>query len=400
MKILQVHNKYKYTGGEWTVLNQEKDLLQKDHVVEQFIADNTRELRSVINQIKLISSAHYRKSSKKAVSKHLNKGNYHLMHVHNFFPLLTPSVFEAAREQGIPSVLSLHNFRLIHPNGLLYHNGKVDERSVKGSAWKCVPDGVYRNSILQTAIVAHMIEYHRKHGTWQKYPSAFISLSEFSKSKFVAGGLPEERIFVKPNFIEDPLNEYPQLDIDKPKEEFYIYIGRISGEKGIKELITFWLEQNSGSKLIIAGDGPLKSELQKKTMGRKDIEWKGHLEKEEILGLLSTAKAMLFPTKCYENFPITILEAMSVGCPVITSNIGNPARIIDHGKTGFHINLSQPESIMQQLKKLRDKERVISLSRNARRTYLEKYTPEINYRILMDIYEKAAELEKRLISVH
>jgi len=246
--------------------------------------------------------------------------------------------------------------------------------------------------------VAHMIEYHRKHGTWQKFPSAFIALSEFSKSKFVEGGLPEERIFVKPNFIEDPLNEFPNLDIKKPKKEFYMYVGRISGEKGIGELINYWLEENSGSKLVIAGDGPLKKKLQKKTMGRKDIDWKGHLEKDEILGLLSSAKAMLFPTKCYENFPITILEAMSVGCPVITSNIGNPAKIIEHGKTGFHFELDQPEDLMKQLKKLENNDTANALSRDARNTYLEKYTPEINYRILLDIYEKAAELEKRLIS--
>ena len=398
MKILQVHNKYKYTGGEWTVLHQEKNLLQKDHDVEQFIVDNSRELRSAINQIKLIASAHYRKSSKKAVSARIKKENFDMMHVHNFFPLLTPSVFEAAREQGVPSVLSLHNFRLIHPNGLLYHNGKIDERSVKGNAWKCVLDGVYRNSILQTAVVAHMIEYHRKHGTWQKFPSAFIALSEFSKSKFVEGGLPDERIFVKPNFIQDPLNEFPDLNIKKPKEEFYIYIGRISGEKGIGELINYWLKQGAGSKLVIAGDGPLKQKLQKKTMGRKDIEWKGHLDKKEILELLSSAKALLFPTKCYENFPITILEAMSVGCPVITSNIGNPAKIIEHGKTGFHFELDQPEDLTKQMNKLGNEDTSKTLSRNARRTYLEKYTPKINYDILMVIYEKADELEKRLIS--
>lgn len=396
MNILQVHNRYIQTGGEWSVLNQEKDLLDMEHQVDQYIVENKSELNSYWKKARLLFSTHKSKKYSDIVARQLQAGNHDLMHVHNFFPLLTPSVFESARQLGVPSVLSLHNFRLIHPNGLLYHYGKIDERSVKGSAWKCVKDGVYRDSVIQTAVVAHMIEYHRKHGTWQKYPSAFIALSEFSKSKFVEGGLPEERIFVKPNFIEDPLKQYPDLDIDKPKENFYLYAGRISGEKGINELLKYWTKQNTGKKLVIAGNGPLKRKLQKRTSGQPNVKWIGHVEKKTILELMASARAMIFPTKCYENFPITILEAMSVGCPVVTSNIGNPAKIINHEKTGFHFELDNPADLTNQLKKLENRDIAKSLSRMARKTYLEKYTPKQNYKILMEIYKCAAEFEKQV----
>lgn len=396
MKILQVHNKYKQLGGEWAVLNQENKLLSVHHNVDQYIVDNAHELRSIISQLRLIGSTHYNKNSKSAVYSRIKSGGYEIMHVHNFFPLLTPSIFEASSRAGIPSVMTLHNFRLIHPNGLLYHKGKIDERSVNGSAWRCVMDGVYRDSILQTAVVAHMIEYHRKKKTWARYPSAFIALSEFSKQKFVEGGLPEERIFVKPNFIEDPLNRFDGLAVNQKKKNYYVYVGRISREKGVEKLIDYWLEKKPEPKLVIAGDGPLKTKLQKITAHREDIEWKGHLATEQVLSLLSFARAMLFPTEWYENFPITILEAMAVGCPVIATKIGNPGIIIKHGETGFHFEPGNLNDLHQQLDRLNNNGVMEKLSLNSRETYLEKYTPEKNYKILMDIYEQAAALEVEL----
>jgi len=190
MKILQVHNRYKLPGGEWTVVNQEQELLNEEHKADLFSVENSREITSLSDRLKLLVRTHYNKKSKQRVRDHLAGKNYDVMHVHNFFPILSPSIFDAARELGVPSVMSLHNFRLIHPNGLLFYNGKPDHRSVRGSAYRCVFDGVYRNSMLQTAVVAHMIEHHRKQQTWARIPSAFIALSEFSRDLFVEGGLP------------------------------------------------------------------------------------------------------------------------------------------------------------------------------------------------------------------
>lgn len=168
MNILQVHNRYKKPGGEWTVLNMEYDLLSRDHSVEQLIVDNTKELNSLYSKLKLIFTTHYNRQSKELVRQKIHETSADIMHVHNFFPLLSPSVFEASKEEGVPSVLTLHNYRLIYPNGYLLHDGEIDERTIHGTAYSCVSDGVYRDSILQTAVVAHMIEYHRKRQTWAK----------------------------------------------------------------------------------------------------------------------------------------------------------------------------------------------------------------------------------------
>lgn len=399
MKILQVHNRYKQAGGEWTVVTQEQKLLSRNHEVDCLYADNNKEINGWMSRLKLLFRTHYNAESKQKVLAKLASESYDVMHVHNFFPVLSPSVFEAAREQGVPSVMSLHNFRLIHPNGLMFHNGKPDHRSVKGSAYRCVPDGVYRNSVLQTAVVAHMIEYHRKKETWSRIPSAFITLSEFSRSLFIEGGLPEERIFIKPNFIEDPLNNQDGLSLKEKKENVFLYVGRISEEKGVDELIQCWLQFKPDARLMIAGDGPMKEKLESKTVHADNIEWLGQVSREQILEHLSTAKGLIFPTKCYEGQPLILLEAMSVGCPVITSKIGNPENMIDDGKTGFHFKPGDTGDLYEKCRQVLDNPGYsLEMGKRARAEYLEKYTPRVNMDMLTEIYEKAAELEKKLSS--
>jgi len=397
MKILQVHNRYKQAGGEWTVVTQEQKLLSEEHQVDTFYVENSKEISGLAGRLKLLYRTHYNSRSKREVFKKIAASEFDIMHVHNFFPVLSPSVFEAARELNVPSVMSLHNFRLIHPNGLMFYNGEPDHRSVKGSAYRCVPDGVYRNSVLQTAVVAHMIEYHRKKKTWSKLPSAFIALSDFSRDLFIEGGLPGERIFIKPNFIEDPLKGQAGQSLEKEKENLFLYVGRISEEKGVEQLTECWLRHKPDARLVIAGDGPMKRDLESKTAHSDKIEWLGQISREQILRRLSTAKALLFPTKCYEGQPLILLEAMSMGCPVITSKIGNPQNMIDNGKTGFHYKPGDIADLYDKCRQISENPaRALEMGKRARTLYLEKYTPEKNLELLTGIYEKAADLEKKL----
>ena len=397
MRVLQVHNRYKISGGEWTVFNQEYELLNMHHEVDQLIVENRERLRSFGSRLKLIFNTHYNRGSREMVRRRLREFRPDIMHVHNFFPILTPSIFDAAREEGVPSVLSLHNFRLIHPNGLMYHKGKIDTRSVTGSAYRCVPDGVYRDSVFQTAVSAHMIEHHRKRGTWNRVPSVFIALSDFSRSKFVEGGLPEERIFVKPNFIEDPLIRMPELSKEKKRGNTFLFVGRISQEKGIEDLVRCWMEKEIETELFIAGDGPLRQALEAKSRGVESIRWLGHIDQKEILRRLSESRALIFPTKCFEGQPLILLEAMSVGCPVITSSIGNPKNLIDDGRNGLHFKTGSIDELFSRIRMLSEyEEQARRMGRNARETYLEKYTPEANYTRMTEIYAKAHEWEKKL----
>jgi glycosyltransferase involved in cell wall biosynthesis len=397
MKILQVHNRYRQPGGEWTVVNQEQKLLEQEHTVDSFFVENNKEIAGFADRLKLLFRTHYNAKSKRRIKEVLSASRYDVMHVHNFFPVLSPSIFEAAREEGVPSVMSLHNFRLIHPNGLMYHDGKPDHRSVKGSAWQCVTDGVYRDSMIQTAVVAHMIEYHRKKGTWQQVPSAFIALSEFSKNLFVEGGLPEERIFIKPNFIDDPVSNSEALTLKNEKKNEFLYVGRISDEKGVDQIVDCWLKFKPSARLVIAGDGPLRQQFEKKSKHAENIEWLGQISRSDILERLTKAKALLFPTRCYEGQPLILLEAMSAGCPVITAKIGNPMNIIDDGETGFHYEPGNIEDLNQKCQVVCENPGpTLEMGKRARTVYLNKYTPQKNLTLLTEIYEQATELEKTL----
>lgn len=391
MNILQVHNRYKITGGEWTVLNQEYNLLSKDHSVDQLIVDNRKELDSLYNKLKLIFTTHYNRTSKELVRQKIRESNAEIMHVHNFFPLLSPSVFEAAKEEGIPSVLTLHNYRLIHPNGYLLHNGKIDERSIRGSAYSCVPDGVYRDSILQTAVVAHMIEYHRKRGTWAENVDCLLCLTQFAKSKFVEAGFPGEKLIVKPNFVDDPFQQQNFSEVADQKENFYLFIGRISEEKGIRTLINAWdsLKKELNAKLLILGDGPLRKELEEKSSNNPRISWLGFVEREQVLNYLEKAKALMFPSEWYEGMPMTILEAFSAATPVISTNIGSQAEIVDHKKTGLHFETGSKKSLIEAVERFEsNKQKQKEMSLAARREYEEKYTPKVNRSKMKSIYQR------------
>ncbi len=389
MNILQVHNRYKITGGEWTVVNQEYDLLRKDHTVHQLIVENTKELDSFYNRLKLIFTTHYNRKSRELVRKKIRETGAEIMHVHNFFPLLSPSIFEATKEEGVPSVLTLHNYRLFYPNGYLMHDGKIDERSIHGSAYSCVFDGVYRDSILQTAVVAHMIEYHRKRDTWAKNVDCLLCLTDFAKSKFIEAGFPEDTLKVKPNFVEDSFKGENFSQIINQKENFYLFIGRISQEKGIRTLINAWnsIKNETNSKLLILGEGPIKKELQRETEGNPNISWLGFIDRPKVLDYLKRAKALMFPSEWYEGMPMTILEAFSAATPVLSTNIGSQGGIVDHMKTGLHFEAGDPESMLEIVDRFESNpEKQAEMGMAARREYEEKYTPEVNREKLQNLY--------------
>ncbi|RMG25008.1 MAG: glycosyltransferase family 1 protein, partial [Methanobacteriota archaeon] len=200
MKILQVHNRYQHAGGEDSVVRMEKELLEQyGHEVVQFLADND-DIQGLTKKIKVALSTHYSKASKRAMKDYLDRYEPDVVHVHNFFPKLTPSIFDACSERGVPTVMTLHNYRLICPGALFMRDGKVCEKCLQGGPYHAVRYGCYKSSRIGSWSVARMISYHRKANTWHHKVDRFIALTEFAKSKFTEAGFPEGKIVVKPNF--------------------------------------------------------------------------------------------------------------------------------------------------------------------------------------------------------
>lgn len=383
MKILFVHNFYQLAGGEDQVFWAEQALMKENgHDVYAYTVNNDT-IQSLSSKFKAAYNLNYSKSSKKLFATHLAKVNPDIVHCHNFFPLLTPSIFDACKEKNIPSVLTLHNYRLICPSACLMHNDKPWEISIKYSPYCTIPFKVYKNSFLGTASLARMISYHKRRKTWSKSIERIITLTQFSKRKFIEAGFSEVNMVVKPNFIQDP----DQRDLKR--KPYALFIGRLSREKGINFLLDSW--KNIDYSLKIIGDGPEKHKI---SSNLKNIEYLGSLPNDQVKKILGEAQMLIFPSQWYEGFPMVLVEALACGTPVIVSNIGSMQEIIEHGKNGLHYELGDQEDFCNKVNQLiQNKKYCSTLGEAGRQKYLNNYTPELNYHHMVSIYQEAISLK-------
>lgn len=385
MRILIIHNYYKRPGGEDFVVDNEKTMLSKNgHQVFTMFKYNTIDLKSFLSKIRLIFRTHANKYSQKEVLSKIEEVQPDIVHVHNFFPLFSPSLFKACHDANVPVVLTLHNYRLLYPNGLmLKRNNELDHRTIKGSAFITIKDRVYRNSWLQTAVLAHFIEYNKKRNFWNKYVSQFICLTEFSKNIFEEWGLNPQKISVKPNFMEDK-----RILVDKCNDQF-LFVGRLSQEKGILDLVHSWIEAKIKPDLSIIGDGPLADKIELLTRTVPNIHYLGKKSSNEVNEILANSRALVFPSIWYEGFPMTILEALCQGKPVVTTSIGSQSAIIKNGYNGLHYHIDDIVSLQTAVQIMGNDEKYEQMCKNARLSFQENFCESINYKQLMEVYRTA-----------
>ena len=381
MRILLLHNTYQHKGGEDIVMLLERSLLEKhNHEVYDYFVSNDS-IKGPCQMIKTFININYSHHQRNKISECLHAINPDIVHVHNFFPLITPSVFDACIENDIPVVHTLHNYRLICPSALLMHNNKIYEKSIIKGAFATVADKVYRDSYFGTYAVARMIEYHKRKKTWETKVNQFIALTDFAKSKFIETGFLDHKISVKPNFVEDN-------GFDNKKEDYFLFIGRLSEEKGIDLLLNAFM--CNGQPLQIIGKGPMEKNVIDIASRYTNITYLGFQDKAFIMQKLKKAKSLIFTSICYEGMPMTILESFSAGTPVIGPNIGGPNEIINNGENGLIYQVSNIDDLNRKITLLNTEESLQNkLSVGARSSYELKYTAEKNYNILMDIYQKA-----------
>jgi glycosyltransferase involved in cell wall biosynthesis len=224
---------------------------------------------------------------------------------------------------------------------------------------------------------------HRVLGTWHRQISAYVALTEFARDRFAAGGLPKDRIHVRSNYVADPRARARSLNDPNARA---IYVGRISSEKGVRILTEAW--EDIDAKLDVYGDGPLLPELRKNSA--RNICFHGAVSRETAVRALRDAAFLVVPSICYESFPLVVLEAFSVGVPVLASRLGSLEEIVSHGTTGMHFAPGQPGALARAARELLANPSLrAALGANARLTYEERYTPDRAYARLMDIYDAA-----------
>ena len=381
MKILFVHNEYQQSGGEDVALHLEQQaLLRSGHEVYSVIFSNKWETE---NDSKWLAAknAIYNKSADQLVTDKLEEIKPDLVHVHNIFFRASPSILYACRKQNVPVVMTLHNYRLICSNALLMRDNRICEdclhstMHLPGIMHKC-----YRNSLMESILVSSFSGFHKVAGTWKEKVNKYITLTDFARNKILDSSLnlKPEQVVVKPNYTPDfGVGQYP-------REQFYLFVGRISKEKGIEFLLE--AAEKSGISIVVAGDGPEKERLEALYRDNKKIRFLGNLDRAGVTELMKKSKALVFPSIWYEGLPYTILEAFSTGTPVLASKLGAMEELIQDGYNGIHFEAANSSSIIKALFRFEKLESGCMYS-NARKSYEEKYTVEKHLQSISSIYQ-------------
>ncbi len=383
MKILFAHNYYQLKGGEDSVLANEMRLLEENghKTITYFRHNKEIEQYSALKKAGLLFNTTYSAESYHEVSALIKKERPDICHVHNFLPLITPSIYDACRDNNIPVIQTLHNFRLICTNGLFLRDGKICEDCLGKSAYGSVLKKCYRDSSLQTFAVARMIEQHKSKNTWNSKVSKFICLNEFSKSKFIEAGLSEKKLIVKPNFVEQPI-----FDERYNKKPFFLFVGRVDSTKGIELLNRVAVSSPIPIKIIGEGD------LVPLIADNPNIEYLGKRPNEETQQYIQKAEALLFPSILYEGMPMTILEAFANQTLVIASNLGAMQAMIKHKQNGLLFEPNNDKELTQLLNfaypNTNETDSIVKVAYN---DFLHLYSREANYKQLIAIYVEALE---------
>lgn len=381
MRILSIHNNYKIRGGEDESRELEENLLREmGHQVDTYEESN-HSLKS-INPIALTIRTIWSSKSYQIVKQKLQEEKYDLIHVQNFFPLISPSIYYAAKSEQVPVVQTLRNYRLLCPNALFFRDGKVCEDCLeKPIPYPGIIHSCYRENRAATAATAAMLTTHRAMGTWTKMVDRYITLTNFAREKLIKGGIPAEKIVVKPNFV------HPDPQVGNGSGGYALYVGRLSVEKGIDNLIAAWEKLDSQIPLKIVGDGPLANFVVQATNRLPEIEWLGRKPLKEVQDLMGKAMFLVFPSKWYETFGRVAVEAFAKGTPVIAAKIGAIAELINHDQTGLLFSPDNAKDLADKVDWcLSNPSKLAQMRKEARREFESKFTAEANYKMIMKIY--------------
>jgi len=315
----------------------------------------------------------------------LRKHRPHVAHFHNTFPLISPSAYAACQDNGVPVVQTLHNYRLICTNALLLRNGHPCEDCVGKSLLPALRYRCYRDSLLATGAVALMLATNRWRGSYSTLVDCYIALTKFAAGRLVSGGLPAERMTVKPNYLPDA------PAVGGGRKNYAVYVGRLSHEKGVLTLLKAWKEI-TGLSLRILGDGPLCSEVKDYIAQHGlNVEVMGYRPQHEVLVTVRQATVLIVPSEWYEGFPMVVLEAYSCATPVIASAIGSLSEIIVHEKTGLLFEPGSARDLAEKVNSLVAHNLCRRLGREARKVFVEKYSAKRNFDLLLGIYRRVSD---------
>ncbi|MDW8343195.1 MAG: glycosyltransferase family 4 protein [Verrucomicrobiae bacterium] len=390
MRVLQVHNTYQQPGGEDTVAEREAALLRAaGHTVIEYRRSNQEIAEfNLWQKLALPKRMIWAGDARRDLRRILRQERPDVAHFHNTFLMISPAAYAVCRELGVPVVQSLHNPRLLCPSANFYRNGTVCQDCVaKTPPWPGIVHGCYRQSRVQTALVAGMLTAHRLLRTWHRQVNAFVVFTNFYRQQFIAGGLPAEKIFVKPHFVEPDPGVRPAGQSGR----YALFVGRLDPEKGVRTMLRAWRDV-TGLPLKIRGDGQLRGEVERAIREHPAgaMELAARLSGSELVRLIKGAAFLVWPSEgYYETFGLVAIEAFACGVPVIASNVGVGAEIVRDGRTGLHFAAGDPKDLAAKVAwALAHPTELLAMGRRARAEFEARYTASKNLKILISIYER------------
>ncbi|HKY48637.1 MAG TPA: glycosyltransferase family 4 protein [Acidimicrobiia bacterium] len=324
MRILQLHNHYREPGGEDAVVEAERALLEgAGHEVVRFERTNPVGVAATAGSL---LAAPWNPVTASAVRRLVRTRRPSVAHVHNTWFSMSPSVIGALHREGVPTVMTVHNYRLACINGQLLRQGKPCQICVGTDPWSGVRYRCFRDSVAGSAVAAATISLNRSLGTWEDRVDRFLVLTDFMRDILVRTGLRSDRIDLTPNFVDDP---GPRRSMPG-QSKTVLFVGRLAPEKGIDLLIDCWERSAPGGlTLEVVGDGPLLTAMRKRAV--PGVVFRGRLDRAEVRSLMLTSRALAFPSIWYEGQPMVILEALAAGLPVFASDLGGTAETVGEG---------------------------------------------------------------------
>lgn len=379
MRVLILHSRYRsgVVSGENSVVDDETRLL-RDAGHEVVVVSPEAPTGGALDLLRAGTSAVWSRSAARDVARTIRTERTDVVHVHNLFPNLSPAVLRAARDAGAAVVMTLHNYRLMCLPADFLRDGRVCELCLGRLPWRGVVYRCYRDSVLGSGALASSLALHRAAGSFDAV-ARYLAVSEFVKAKHIEGGMPSDRIVVKPNFA------WPAT-LRRGAGEYFLFAGRIAPEKGVRTLLRAW-DLGASAPLKVVGDGPEAAELRR--VAPPGVEFIGRVSREEVAELLTGARALLVPSRWYEGAPRGIVEAYAAGVPVLANRIGGLRDIVPNGISGMQLPVDDASAWSRAVTELGDDRLSNRLGEGATRLWNELYTPALGLANLEAAYREA-----------
>lgn len=387
-KILMVHNFYQIGGGEHTVFQNEIELLRENgHEVVEYTRSNDELKTSKLKLLLMPLTTTWSWKTYREVRAIIKKEKIDVVHCHNTFPLISPSVYYAARSLKVPVVQTIHNFRFLCPNGSFFCNGKICEECVtKNSLIPAIKKNCYRESKIQTIVLTTMLVVHRWLGTYKKIN--YIFLTDFNRKMFSKLiDIDSDYVFVKPNFYENANTINNDKISQREYDMHFTFVGRLEENKGILTLLKLWEQLPEYYELHIFGDGTYRETIIKMAEKMPNVKFYGFQPQNKVFEDTNSCCAVIISSEWHETFGMSIPESFSRGIPVITTDFGAPAALISESRGGLIYRYDDYKSLKECLDEVYNNGEIFS--GNAINYYKEHLSGAANYKRIIEIYDKA-----------